>query len=93
MTRVYSQKKGDPNIVVIADGVTPERAKAVIGEYAHHWIKTKRGRTVVPADPLELHLMFSDKKLAVTMWIDPFPAPKGESKFAAASGPIPGLKV
>jgi hypothetical protein len=79
-------------MVVIADNIEAAACRSIIAIYASRWVQTKEGRKAKPLDEFEMGLYYSDGKLAVLMWIDPFPAPVGESKFAPASGEVPGLK-
>lgn len=91
MARIYSQSRSEPNMTVIADGVTISQGVDILSRYAVGWTVTKKGRAAAQIAPMEVGFYFSDGKLACTMWVDPLPTPKGEPKFAPAVGEIPGL--
>lgn len=93
MPRVYSQSRNDKNIVVIADHISVVQGQCILATYVNEWKASKKGRSVKLIAGTELSLMFSDGKMAATMWIDYLPTPANEPKFAPAVGPIPGLGV
>jgi hypothetical protein len=93
MPRVYSQARKEKHIVVIADNVSVMQGQCILATYVNQWKASKKGRSIKVTGGTDLSLMFSDGKLAATMWIDHLPTPEGENKFTAAVGPIPGLTV
>lgn len=93
MPNVYSQRRNDPVIVLIAEGGCMEGCREYIADTAKAWIRSKPGRTAKQISGLELGLMFSDGKMACSLWVEPFPVPAGETPLTPATGPVPGLEV
>lgn len=92
MPHVYSQRREDDTIMVIGHGEV-QGCRDLIASHARSWISSKKGRTVKPSGSLEMHFLFSDKKVAAHMWIEMLPPPHGENPFKAATGPVPGLEA
>ena len=91
MPRIYSQRRNDNSIVMIADSTSTEACRMEMARHANAWIRTKAGRTAKPMGNLELGLMFSDGKMAASIWVEMIPPPQGEAPFTPATGPVPGL--
>lgn len=91
MPRVYSQRREDPRMIVIAESPSAQACRDEIARLAHAWIKSKPGRRAKGMGSLEIGLMFSSGKMACSLWVEMLPPPMGENPFVPATGPIPGM--
>lgn len=93
MPRVYSQRREDRAMTMIAESPDQQALLKVMAHYAKDWVHSKPGRKIKAMGSMELGFMFSSGKMAASMWLEMLPAPKGENPFTPATGPIPGLEV